>query len=101
MRVLAFGVAFRCIYGVCNNLLAGDGRAHISAYVFTLSIAVITLLSFILVPYMGIVGAAWADMFAGFLVMVMAFLPSPLNQFNTILRLLLFQLGLDKQLVFP
>jgi O-antigen/teichoic acid export membrane protein len=69
MRVLALGVAFRCVFCVCINLFAGDGRAHVTAYVFALSVGVITILTFVLVPHMGIVGAALADVIASGLVL--------------------------------
>lgn len=74
MRVLAFGVAFRCIFNVCNNLLAGDGRAHITACVFGLSMIVTAILTCVFVPYIGIIGAALADVITSFLVFAIGIL---------------------------
>lgn len=68
MRILAFGVALRCTLTVCINLFASDGRAHITAYIMTFSLIVIVILTWVLVPYYGINGAAIADVFASGLV---------------------------------
>ena len=68
LRILAVGVALRCAFNVCNNLLASDGRAHLTAYIMGSSVIAITVLTWILVPHYGIKGAAYADLFAGILV---------------------------------
>lgn len=68
LRILAVGVALRCAFNVCNNLLASDGRAHITAYIMGLSVVAIVVLTWILVPFYGMNGAALADMIAGILV---------------------------------
>jgi len=61
MRILAIGVAYRCVYNVCHNLLASDGRAHVTGYIFSFGLIVTAALSFLFVPYIGINGAALAD----------------------------------------
>lgn len=70
MRILAFGVALRCVFSVCTNLLASDGRAHVTGYILGLSVIVTAVLTCLLVPYFGIRGAALADTIAGFIALV-------------------------------
>lgn len=69
LRILAVGVGSRCVFSVCNNLLASDGRAHITACVMGSSVITIAVLTWILVPHYGINGAALADMIGGILVL--------------------------------
>jgi len=74
MRVLSFGVALRCVFNVCSNLLASDGRPHITTYILILSIVVTASLTFVLVPHIGIIGAALADVIAWSLVLTIGLL---------------------------
>ncbi len=70
LRILAVGIALRCTFAVCNNLLASDGRAHVTAYIMSVSVVIMIVLTCLLVPYYGINGAALAFVFAGFSVFV-------------------------------
>ena len=68
LRILAVGIALRCMFSVCNNVLASDGKAYVTACIMGLSVVAIAVLTVILVPYYGMNGAALADMIAGILV---------------------------------
>lgn len=74
LRILVIGIAFRGIFGVCTNLLSSDGRAHVVAYILSLSVATTVALTCVLVPYYGINGAALAFMVASGLVFVLGVL---------------------------
>jgi O-antigen/teichoic acid export membrane protein len=68
LRILVIGIALRCAFSVCNNLLASDGKAYITAYIMGTSVVAIVGLTWLLVPHYGMNGAALADMIAGILV---------------------------------
>jgi O-antigen/teichoic acid export membrane protein len=68
LRILAVGIALKCTFSVCSNLLASDGRAQVSAYVMSISVITTAVSTWILVPFYGIIGAALAFTIAGALV---------------------------------
>lgn len=69
MRILTIAVACRCVCNVCHNLLASDGRAHVTGYIFSFGLVVTAALAFLFVPYIGISGAALADVVANSMVL--------------------------------
>jgi len=68
LRILVIGLALRTVLSVCNQLLASDGRAQITAYLLGISVIVGVILTWALVPYYGINGAAIANVLASFTV---------------------------------
>lgn len=68
LRILMIGTALMSMLSVCINLLASDGRAHVIAYMMTLGVIAQIVLTWILVPRLGINGVALANTAAGFLV---------------------------------
>ena len=69
MRVLSLGVALRCVFNVFSNFLASDGRPHITTYILIFSVVLAASFTFALVPHIGIIGAALADVIAWSLVL--------------------------------
>jgi len=61
LRILIVGTALMSMLNVCISLLASDGRAHITAYMMTFGVAAQIVLMWILVPRLGINGAALAN----------------------------------------
>ena len=58
LRILAFSTILMSVLTVCQNVLAGDGRAALMAWVLAVSIVVQFIVTFFLVPVLGISGAA-------------------------------------------
>ena len=60
LRILAPAVRFIAISSPCNNLLASDGRAAITAWMLAGTVVVVGTVSYLLIPPLGIRGAALA-----------------------------------------
>jgi len=58
LRILAPAIVFVTIFGTCSNLLAGDGRATITVYILAGTVIIIFIVTCLLVPMLGIRGAA-------------------------------------------
>jgi O-antigen/teichoic acid export membrane protein len=58
--ILAPALIFSTVFNVFNNLLAGDGRAALTAWVLLMTLIIVVAMTFALVPRMGIEGAAIA-----------------------------------------
>ncbi len=58
LRILAFSTVSLSVFTVCYNVLAGDGRANLMAWVLAASIAILVVVTWWLVPIWGISGAA-------------------------------------------
>lgn len=61
MRILTISVVCRSIFNICYSLMAGDGKAYVTAYIFLGTLILMIVLSFLLVPSFGINGIAIAD----------------------------------------
>jgi len=60
LRFLAPAMLFMQVFGVCNNLLAGDGRAAIAAGILLGTVCIVGVFTLAAVPVMGMRGAALA-----------------------------------------
>lgn len=58
LNILAPAVALLSLFNVCNNLLAGDGRALVTACILAGTVAIITAVTYLAAPVWGIRGAA-------------------------------------------
>ncbi len=61
MNVLVFGQVLRSMTDIYINLFASNGKPMLSTFILGISIPIVVVLSFVLVPYYGIKGAAWAE----------------------------------------
>lgn len=62
LNLMAPAVALISFYGIFDSLLAGAGRAGVSAYIFGIECSLSLGLTALLVPHMGFVGAAVATL---------------------------------------
>ncbi len=60
--LLAPGLLFMPLFSVCNNLLAGDGKAAVTSMVLLGTVIIITTLAVLTIPVMSIQGAALASL---------------------------------------
>jgi O-antigen/teichoic acid export membrane protein len=60
LRLLAPAVAMTAVFQVYNNLLAGDGRVAITAYILVGTVVILSVVTWLSVPIWGIAGAALA-----------------------------------------
>ncbi len=58
LEILAPALIFASLFGVCNNLLAADGRALLSAVILAISAAIVATVTCLAAPDWGIRGAA-------------------------------------------
>jgi O-antigen/teichoic acid export membrane protein len=58
LDILAPAVVLLSLFNVCNNLLAGDGRAMVTACILAGTVAIIATVTYLAVPALGIQGAA-------------------------------------------
>jgi len=58
--ILAPAVAMLSLFNVCNNLLAGDGRALVTACILVGTVAIIATVTYLAAPVWGIRGVAAA-----------------------------------------
>lgn len=72
LSILVIGFAFLTIFGVCANILNGAGSPRLSMAIALLSAGLSALLCLILIPSMGIAGAAWATTAGGFVSVLLA-----------------------------
>lgn len=70
LRILIIGVMCRCVFNVINNLLMGDGKAHIVGNIMFISVVAIIILSFFLIPIFGLAGMALADSISGIIILL-------------------------------
>jgi O-antigen/teichoic acid export membrane protein len=60
MRILAPSLVLMTVFTVCDNMLAGDGRAAVTAYILAGTLCVIAGVSWLAIPRLGICGTALA-----------------------------------------
>ena len=72
LSILVVGFAFLTVFGVLSNILNGAGSPRLSMAIALLSTGLSALLCLILIPSMGIAGAAVATTVGGFLSVVIA-----------------------------
>lgn len=72
VRILSLSLIFICISSVCNNVLAGDGKAGITMKIFIGTFSIVTFLTWLLVDSLGINGAAIAVLSGNFFTAFMA-----------------------------
>jgi O-antigen/teichoic acid export membrane protein len=60
MQILAPSLVLMTIYSVCDNMLAGDGKAMLTAYILAGTLCVIVGVAWLTIPTMGIRGTALA-----------------------------------------
>lgn len=61
LAVLAAGYAFMALSVICANILTASGRPLLSVAIFGLALLASTGLNSVLVPRLGLVGAAWSS----------------------------------------
>ena len=71
-RILVVSVLFKSVLNVFVSLFSSDGRAQFTAYFMGFSLMQVAILSCILIPYLGIMGAALAEAFTSFTVLLIA-----------------------------
>lgn len=62
LRILAPASVFAVLFGVSNNLLAGDGRAMVTTYILCGTVAVVVGVAWLAIPAWGEQGAALATL---------------------------------------
>lgn len=71
LTILVIGMAFFSVYGISASVLQGAGKPYPAMFYLVIGTVTNLILTIVLVPLMGLIGAAIATMIASFIIMVL------------------------------